>query len=53
MDHYVAGFTAWLENQWYVWIAVGLVFVVVSSAVAIGKARTRAHARVPHYRRHR
>jgi hypothetical protein len=53
MDHYVAGFTAWLQNEWYLWIALGLAVVVVISAVAISKARTKAHARVPHYRRHR
>jgi len=51
MDQYLAMFTAWAVNEWYVWIAFGFVPVVVVVAVAIHKARVRARARVPQYRR--
>ena len=51
LDHYFVVFTHWVEQLWFVWAAIGAVVVIIVIIVAISRARTRAHARVPHYRR--
>lgn len=39
----------WLDAAWYLWVALGIVVVVVSVSVVVAKMRNRDYERVPHY----
>lgn len=43
--------TEWANSAWYVWVAMAATTALIVAVVVISKARARAHARVPHYRR--
>ena len=51
LDHYVAVFTLWMEGMWLAWLAFAVLVLLIIALIVISKARTKAHARVPHYRR--
>ena len=53
LDHYVAGFVVWAQSAWFVWVALAACVAAVIAGVVVSRWRTRAHARVPHYRRRR
>lgn len=50
-DSFMRAFTAWLDTAWYVWVILALVIAGIAGIVVISKARARARARVPQYRR--
>ena len=39
----------WLDTAWYLWVALGIVVVVVSVSVVVAKMRNRDYERAPHY----
>ena len=39
----------WLETAWYLWVALGVVVLVVVVSVVVAKVRSRGYERVPHY----
>ena len=42
---------AWFEGMWLAWLVVGLCIAAIVAIALVRRARTRAHARVPHYKR--
>lgn len=51
LDHFVGALTLWMQGMWLAWLAVAACVLLAVALIVISKARTRAHARVPHYRR--
>lgn len=51
LDHLLSGFAGWFQEMWLLWLGIVGAVVVLIVIVSIVKARERAHARVPHYRR--
>ena len=51
LDHFAAGFAVWFEGMWFAWVGIAACIVVIVAIVLIRRARIRAHARVPHYKR--
>ena len=51
LDHYASAFALWFQGMWPAWVAIGACIALIVVIVVIRRARIRAHARVPHYRR--
>jgi uncharacterized membrane protein len=52
-EQFMHDLLTWLDSAWFVWIAMGLSIVLVVGIVRFSKAKARARARVPQYRRQR
>jgi hypothetical protein len=51
LDHYANALALWLQGMWPAWVAIAALIALIVLIVVIRRVRTRAHARVPHYRR--
>jgi len=51
LDHYTSAFVLWLQGMWPAWVAIAALIALLVVIAVIRRARNRAHARVPHYRR--
>ena len=49
LDAFMSDMLVWLDAAWYLWVALGIVVVVVSVSVVVAKMRNRDYERVPHY----
>lgn len=49
LDAFMSGMLVWLETAWYLWVALGIVVLVVVVSVVVAKMRSRGYERVPHY----
>lgn len=51
LDHFANAAALWFQGMWMAWLAVAACIMLIVVIIAIRRARDRAHARVPHYRR--
>ncbi|MBH0055275.1 MULTISPECIES: hypothetical protein [unclassified Salinibacterium] len=51
LDAFMSDMLIWLETAWYLWVALGIVVIVVVVSVVVAKMRNRGYERVPHYYR--
>ncbi|WP_010205173.1 hypothetical protein [Salinibacterium sp. PAMC 21357] len=49
LDAFMSDMLLWLDTAWYLWVALGIVAVVVVVSVVVAKMRSRGYERVPHY----
>ncbi|QYH36469.1 hypothetical protein [Salinibacterium sp. M195] len=49
LDAFMSDMLLWLDTAWYLWVALGVVAVVVIVSVVVAKLRSRGYERVPHY----
>jgi hypothetical protein len=53
LDDFLADVGVWLDQPWYVWMAVAVTVCAIIAVPAVLKWRNRVHARTPHYKRQR
>lgn len=49
LDAFMSDMLVWLDGAWYLWVALGIVVLVVVVSVVVAKMRSRGYERVPHY----
>ena len=49
LDAFMSDMLVWLETAWYLWVALGIVVLVVVVSVVVANMRSRDYERVPHY----
>lgn len=49
LDAFMSDMLVWLDSAWYLWVALGIVVLVVVVSVVVAKIRSRGYERVPHY----
>jgi hypothetical protein len=51
LDSFLQDLARWLDLPWFIWACGAGVVAAAVVAVVVAKLRTRAHDRVPHYKR--